>query len=439
MQLRSRLSFLGAAALAALVPACIQETAPEPTTSVQVAIPLIGDQCGVRAARAEVSAADIETIYADLDASGDSILGAIGGVPAGSGRVVTVDALNLFGQPVYSGSATVDVVEGETVQARLVLRRNWENCPSTGAAGEIEVIGELDNGEPDDGVLTGRFSFSAAQLAANGVVYFHDGARIQRLDLASETFLAPLTGSLGTFAAIAVSPDGATVYASYEGGRIDAIDTATGQARLFGTAPATVIDMVVAGDHLFVVDASGAWVTHALYALATGERVAADDWRHSARDLVYSPATGKVFYLFDGVSPTDVGSVQIAAPGGPLLGNEVETPYHGDYSLPTPIRLTPDESSVVVGSGVHFHTADLTYATSFGLAFTDVVFHGGLAHLLTASGGQTVIRSLDSTFSIVASRTVAGTPLRGFLHGDQLVVLTQGASGFQVHFVEAGI
>lgn len=416
--------------------------------SISLRIPLTGDVCGVVSATASVSAADMGTIGpVALEVADTAIQGRISTVPAGRGRTVLVTAYNAARLEVYSGSTVVDVLAGNVVTANLTLYRNTQNCSGV-TTGDIDIIGTIDTGTPppdagtdggtpSDGgvVLEGpqfAFTFTDATLTTNGVIHFLDdtGNQVRRLDLTTRSFKPALVGTADT-TAMAVSPDGQAAYLAYAGGRMDAFNTVDGTTRFFAAAPETVSSMVVTKDYLFTIDGSGAWDTQALYQRSTGARVSSVDWRYSSRSMVFSPLNNRVYFLNSGVSPTDVVMVELDLATG-KVGVETGSPYHGDYSLPNPIRLLPDESGVVVGSGLIFNTRDLTYRTSMGLTFQDIAFHNGRLYLLDTVGGMTQLRVLSSTFDILSAQYVPGTAKRLFVHGGQLVIITETTAGLRV-------
>jgi hypothetical protein len=442
--------------------ACQGASIEEQTTveSIRMEISLAGDVCGVVTADATVSARDMITVGpVRLSVTETAIVGRVSQVSAGAGRQVLVNAYNSVGKVVYSGSTLVDVVAGQVSSANIVLRRNTQNCPPTSpTTGDIDISGKLETGEPSpidagtpdagtDGgsptdagiVLDGAelaFAVDDATLTDNGVVHFFDrGAdRIHRLDLAARRFLPTLVGT-GDAYSMAVAPDGSVAYLGYTGGRIDAFSAQEGTPRFFAAAPETVSSMVVAGNFLFTIDGSGAWDTQALYQRSTGARVASAEWRYSARSIVFSPVNKRVYLLNAGVSPTDITMVDVDPVAG-TMGAEKDSPYHGDYSLPNPIRLLPDESGVVVGSGLFFNAGDLTYRTSFGLTFVDIAFHGGRYYLIDTIGEMTQLRVLSSTFDIVSAGYHPGRAKRVFVHNGELVLVTEVRPGqLQVRFL----
>jgi len=395
--------------------------------SVQLTISLTGDVCGVVSADATVTGWDMQTVGPVLlDVLGGTIEGTITGVPAGSSRTVTVSAYDARALAVYQGSTQVDVVAGQTAAANIVLSRTLVACG--GSTGDVDVTGTIQ------GV---GFSFTDATLTSDGVVHFFDAPsdRILRLDLASRQLLPEIRGSATLDAvSMAVAPDGSVAYLGYVGGRVDAFALPAGTSSFFATAASTVSSMIVAGEYLFTIDESGAWNTQSLYQRATRARVDAEDWRDASRSIVYSPIRGRVYSLDSGVSPTDVNMIAIDQAGG-TLGAEIDSPYHGDYSLPNPIRLLPDESGVVVGSGIIFNAADLTYRTSLGLSFVDIAFLGDRIYLIDTIGEMTQLRVLSSGFEILSADYFSGQAVRLFAHGDELVLVTRFANDFDVTFI----
>ncbi len=193
--------------------------------------------------------------------------------------------------------------------------------------------------------------------------------------------------------------------------------------------------MIVTGNLLFTIDGSGAWNTQSLFDLATGARVSSADWRNSSRSMVWSAVQSEVLFLDSGVSPTDVQRVSIDL-ANRQLGAEVDSPYHGDYSLPNPLKLWPGESQVVVGSGLIFKTTDLTYVGSLGLVFADLAFLDGRLYLLSASGASSQVTVLDASSNILGAAYWSGSPISLWAFGNQLVLVTATGGGAQIRLVD---
>lgn len=301
----------------------------------------------------------------------------------------------------------------------------------SGGFGGIAGGCAVANDEP----LVGTFDFSDALMSEDGVVHLYVDSenRIERLDLCTKRWLAPLEGS-ATSTAFAVGPDGAAAYLSYVGGRIDEFDTATGVGTFFSATPETASTIHVVGPYLFTIDASGAWDSQSLYDRATGARLFSDEWRDTSRSMVYAPDRERLLFLNSGVSPTDINYVDVDTDMG-TLSEEVDSPYHGSYSLPNPLKLTPDEQFVVVGNGNYFTVDTLEYATSFGLPFDDLIFYEDDIYLLDSIGQLAQIRVLDSGFNILHAEFVEGEARRFFERDDELAVITAAGAGIEVRFL----
>jgi hypothetical protein len=232
----------------------------------------------------------------------------------------------------------------------------------------------------------------------------------------------------------ALVPDGSLAYLGYVGGRMDVFDLDAGTGKFFAAAPATVSSMLVTDAYLFTVDDSGAWDTHSLFQRSTGARVDAQEWRETIRSMAYAPLSRKVFYLDAFVSPTDVHMETVDATG--KLTGDTDSPYHGSYDLPNPLRLLPDQSGVIIGSGLIFNTSDLTYRTSIGLSFTDIAFLGNRLYLIDPVGTNTQLRVLDSGFNILAAKYFPGTPRRAFAWNGKLVLVLENGGGLNIWFLD---
>jgi hypothetical protein len=279
---------------------------------------------------------------------------------------------------------------------------------------------------------TATFAFEIAEKGGQ-VVYFLDelGSAVHRYDLVEKKFLAPLSTADVTAAKMAVTAAGDKVYVGSTQGRINAIDTASGNSSFLGAAAGTLLWMTVTGSYLYTIDDSGAWESHATFSLATGERVFSDEWRNDSHGAFYAPQSKRVFTFRDGTSPNDIYYEEVNQETG-ALSTDVESPYHGDYQLGHPIRVSPDESSVFVASGVAFNTSDLTYKTSIGMRYTDLTFGGDNSYLLHAKDDDSEVVVLDSALANVGSFTITGKPLRLFVHGDRLTTFTRQGSAIAV-------
>ncbi|HPF41775.1 MAG TPA: hypothetical protein P5081_17560 [Phycisphaerae bacterium] len=273
------------------------------------------------------------------------------------------------------------------------------------------------------------FDYVKVEMTNPGVVYFFDtaGDRIHRYDLATESFMPNLT--VGADAQkFAVAPANDIAYVGYTGGRIEKIDLATGAASLFTSVPTTPILLEVVDNYLWTIDSSGSWETHRLFRRSDGVQTFSDDWRNSSLDGVYAPTISRVFHFRDGTSPNDIIYADVDLVAG-TLGTDHDSPYHGDYSFQHPMRLSTDESKVMVASGVLFNTSDLTYAGSIGFSYTDAQFYGSSLYVLQSAGSGSQVRELDAGFNERHTYTMAGAPRSLLAWQGKILAVTNGANG----------
>jgi hypothetical protein len=273
------------------------------------------------------------------------------------------------------------------------------------------------------------FSFQIADKGATSIVYFLDsgGNAVHRYDLAADTFLMPYTLTEPA-TTMSVTQAGDAVYLGSNGGRVNWIDTSDGEASFLVAAPETPLWIAAVDAYLYLIDGSGSWETHAVYRRSNGERTFADDWRNESNGSAYAPNSKRIFTFRDGSSPNDI-YFEVLDPVTGQLGLDVESPYHGAYSLGHPIRVSPDETKVYVASGVVFNSTDLTYGGSIGLSYVDLAFHSDRLYLLrSASSGTSDVVELDANYAVLGRATITGSPLRLFVHDRELTVFTRGSN-----------
>ena len=105
--------------------------------------------------------------------------------------------------------------------------------------------------------------------------------------------------------------------------------------------------------------------------------------------------TSRVYFFRDDTSPNDLHYEVINQATGQIT-DAGDTPYHGDYSIEPPIRVSANGQYVLLGSGDIYNQSDLTWAGSLGQAVTDArwLANGSLV-TLTTSGNQTTLRRLQ--------------------------------------------
>jgi hypothetical protein len=169
--------------------------------------------------------------------------------------------------------------------------------------------------------------------------------------------------------------------------------------------------LATAGEFIFVSDPSGAWGSHYVFSPA-GAMLQSVDWNYSSRVWEWDPIKRRMYFFRDAFSPNDLHYETIDTTGK-ITGNG-ETPYHGDFRVQPPIRVSPDGSRVVIGSGVVFNTKDMTRLSTSVPTFTDALWWNQKLITLHETGTSTWIRRWNSTtlVEMAALPLVPGTPLR---------------------------
>ena len=184
--------------LTAVVADCSHRNAPSNTGSVQLALKL-SSTTSIDSVDYLISGNGIVPITASIDVSKFNTASAlVSGIPAAKGYSVELDATSTNGAVSCAGTTNVDVVEGNTTQANIVLQ-----CSDSRGTGAVTITGSFDNCP----VVT---SYMATRLSAplNGVVTLTaKGADLDGdplVDLAvspPRTFVwtqTPTVGALGT-------------------------------------------------------------------------------------------------------------------------------------------------------------------------------------------------------------------------------------------------
>ena len=116
----------------------------------------------------------------------------------------------------------------------------------------------------------------------------------------------------------------------------------------FATLPASPLGLTTAGPFVVAVDPTGAWESHHVFG-PTGTKITAVEWNHPSRDFAWSPANRRLYYFRDSSTPNDLMWETIEATG--QITTRGESPYHGDYAIAPPIRVSRDGARVLLGSG----------------------------------------------------------------------------------------
>jgi hypothetical protein len=286
-------------------------------------------------------------------------------------------------------------------------------------------------GEPDVcDIARAVPSYEPARIEADaaGVIYLlsPENDRIFRWSLAEDYHLNPIDVDDDP-GHMAYSAENDRLYVAYDSGAIQQLDPAltSPMEEPFSTTPGPTTGLQTAGRFVFAIDPSGAWSSHYTFA-PDGTQISAVDWNRYSREITWSPANDRMYFFRDGTSPNDLHWEAIDPVTG-AIGAGGETPYHGAYAMIPPIRVSPDGSLVILGSGDIYDGITLEILGSLSVDFEDALWleDGSLVTLRDSGDGRTLLEHWGSDLRLFNLQLYDGVPLRVLQTAGEIAVVTQ--------------
>jgi hypothetical protein len=165
------------------------------------------------------------------------------------------------------------------------------------------------------------------------------------------------------------------LYLAYESGSITELELDPPFTETpFATSPQRPLGLSCAGEYVFLCDPSGSWESHYTYG-PTGLLISAVDWNYPSREFVWSPVNRKMYFFRDGTSPNDLLWEDIDING--VIGTKKDSPYHSSTGITMPIRVAPDGSRVVLGSGRIYDAITLELLHELSNSVVDAAWWNG--------------------------------------------------------------
>ncbi len=268
------------------------------------------------------------------------------------------------------------------------------------------------------------------EIDEEGVIYLLsvENEQIYRWSLAEGYHLNPISTGRDV-RQIAYSAPNHRLYTAYESGEIRQIDLADPALReqAFGATPQANLGLQTAGAFVVAVDPSGAWDSHHTFA-PDGTPISSVEWNYLSRDIAWSEVNARIYYFRDSSSPNDLYWEQIDPVTGEI-GDAMETPYHGDYTIRPPIRVSPDGTRVILGSGDVYDAHSLEILESLPIEFDAAQWlddgSGALVTLRGDGAGGSLLEQWDANLRLENIQAFPGDPLRLLLFGDEVAVVTE--------------
>lgn len=199
-------------------------------------------------------------------------------------------------------------------------------------------------------------------------------------------------------------------FTAYASGKIMSVDLVEGAVeKPFANLPGPALGLACLGDLVFAADGSGAWATHYIFR-PDGSLVTSREWNYISREYTWNEATRRVYFFRDSMSPNDLHWESVGADGSITAAGE--TPYHGEVNCQPPIRVKPDGSRVLIGSGQVFETGGLTFSGGLPYGIADAGWSGTTLVTLRDAAGTSQVQRWSASYTATATVQLTGTPLR---------------------------
>ena len=146
--------------------------------------------------------------------------------------------------------------------------------------------------------------------------------------------------------------------------------------------------------------------------------------------LDFNPIYNKLYTISTGLSPRDIEAYEIT--DGDITKN-YNSPYHGDYSMSTFMKISPNGKYIFNGSGNIFTCAptqsgDMVYAGSLGLSFNSICFDPNNHEFIIANDDCMYICDND-TWAVKSAQDLTDTYKGVYCNSSHFVSLMMKSSG----------
>lgn len=267
----------------------------------------------------------------------------------------------------------------------------------------------------------------------DGVVYLLNKAdhSVFRWSLAQKSYQAtislPDSPSL-----MEVSPADHRLYVGYPSGRISYFSGGLpGEEISFANLPQGSLGLSAAGERIFAVDPSGTDNTHYVFG-SDGRLLSSRARQNFSKEYVWSPANRSIYFFRDKAARNGLVRQELDSSG--QLGVPLDSPDTGEVDFVHPIRISPDGSKALTGSGRIFDGHTLAQNGMLPTEIVDATWLGDRLFTIRISEGATQVQEWSAAYAPVATREIVGRPLRIFPSGNDILVVSSvdGKPAFHV-------
>ncbi len=215
------------------------------------------------------------------------------------------------------------------------------------------------------------------------------------------------------------------LYVSFDSGAVKYVDINNlALLQEFTNLSKSVDGLASVGNFLLAQDSTGAWVSHHIYN-QDGMLTDSKEWNYFSHTYAWNEDTSKVYFLRDGTSPNDLHFEEIDQTNGTII-SAGDSPYHSSAGIAHPIRISSDNSKVILGSGRVFDATTLDKLADLALSAIDIRWIGDEIFALSVNEAGSSVISIWSAddYQQIGEFNVSGAPVSLEFNGDDLVVVT---------------
>lgn len=273
---------------------------------------------------------------------------------------------------------------------------------------------------------TAAYSPDSTFIDRDGVVCLFSKLHRQifRWSSSERRYLAPITLQ-GWPSFVTYSPTTHRLYLGYADTRILQVRLDAGRLteESFANAPRGILGLITAGEYVFLIDPTSPWISYFLFA-PNGQLLAQRDWSYYGSEYVWNPVLRRVYQFRDDTSPNDLLYTEVTAAGA--FGPQRDSPYHGEIGTRYPIRISPDGSAVLLGSGRFYDANTMVANNSIANPIDDATWvNNRLVTARAASAGVELQRWGGGNYALDRTRVLGGR-LKGLftLAGNRALLVT---------------
>jgi subtilase family protein/Big-like domain-containing protein len=294
---------------------------------------------------------------------------------------------------------------------------------------EVIPVDSLTALQPGDPVDPNGLVYTPDDIevdTTNGIVYLLSKSNLSifRWSVSTQSYLTtiPLASAPSH---MAYSENTNRLYTNYSTGTIKQIQLNVSDDEIgFVNSPQVPNGLSTAGEFVFVVDASGAWDSHFTYH-PDGSLISQVEWNYYSTEYIWNETNRKMYFFRDDTSPNDLLWENIDVNGN--IGTKQDSPLHSSTGFTHPIRVAPDGSIVILGSGRIFDAITLNHIDDLGNAVDDIAWttSAGL-FTLRVSGSNSELQEWNTVdYSLVDNTVYTGAPVNLFAIGNDLLIITE--------------